>query len=76
MHNTYKSFSQRVKNKNFKLIGKKPLFKIIIDKIIKAKCFDKIIIDSDSDIIKKFVLRKYKVYGAASFTKKSKNKWE
>ena len=53
-----KSFSQRVKNKNFKLIGKKPLFKIIIDKIIKAKCFDKIIIDSDSDIIKKFCIKK------------------
>jgi CMP-N-acetylneuraminic acid synthetase len=49
-----KSFSQRVKNKNFKFIGKKPLFKIIIEKIIKAKCFDEIIIDSDSDVIKKF----------------------
>tara|TARA_B110000238_G_C16012581_1_gene389574 strand:- start:6 stop:671 length:666 start_codon:yes stop_codon:yes gene_type:complete len=53
-----KSFSQRVKNKNFKLIGKKPLFKIIIEKINKAKCFDEIIIDSDSDVIKKFCIKK------------------
>ena len=46
-----KSKSVRVKNKNFKKINGKPLFKILLDKLTKTN-FDEIYVDSDSEIIK------------------------
>lgn len=49
-----KSNSTRVKNKNFKLLGDKPLYRYIIDNCIKAQCFDDIYVDTDSEDIKKY----------------------
>jgi len=37
-----KSNSTRVKDKNFKLLGDKPLYQYIIDHCIQADCFDSI----------------------------------
>ena len=43
-----KSNSTRVKNKNFRLLGGKPLYEYIIDHCIQAECFDDIYVDTDS----------------------------
>ncbi len=48
-----KSKSVRVKNKNFKKIGKKPLYKFLLEKIKKCN-FDEVYVDSDSKVIKKY----------------------
>lgn len=53
-----KKNSERLKNKNFKKIGKKPLFQHILDKIINIKQFDKIVVDTDSEIIQKYCITK------------------
>ena len=42
-----KKISQRVKNKNFLKINKKPLFRYLLDKIKKCN-FDEVYVDSDS----------------------------
>lgn len=52
-----KSNSKRVKNKNFKIINNKPLYKFLLDKLNKTN-FDEIFIDSDSSEIKKYSLSK------------------
>jgi len=49
-----KSNSTRVKDKNFKLLGDKPLYQYIIDHCIKAGCFDSIYVDTDSEDIKHY----------------------
>ena len=43
-----KSNSTRVKNKNFQLLGDKPLYQYIIDHCIQAECFYDIYVDTDS----------------------------
>lgn len=48
-----KSKSERVKNKNFKKINGKPLYKFLLEKIKKCN-FDEIYIDSNSNKIKKY----------------------
>jgi CMP-N-acetylneuraminic acid synthetase len=48
-----KSISKRVKNKNFKIIGGKPLFRYLLDKL-KYTHFDEIYVDSDSKQIEKY----------------------
>ncbi len=48
-----KSASKRVKGKNFRIVGKKPLYKHLLDKLKKSN-FDEIYIDSDSAEIKKY----------------------
>ena len=48
-----KSSSKRVKGKNFRIVGKKPLYKHLLDKLKKTN-FDEIYIDSDSTEIKKY----------------------
>ncbi len=48
-----KSKSKRVKNKNFKLINKKPLFTYLLSRLHKCN-FDEIYIDSDSPVIEKY----------------------
>jgi len=45
--------SQGLKNKNIKKIDKKPLFLITLDQATKSKIFEKIVINSDSEVIKK-----------------------
>jgi len=49
-----KSNSTRVKDKNFKLLGDKPLYQYIIDHCIQAECFDSIYVDTDSEVIKAY----------------------
>ena len=48
-----KSKSKRVKNKNFKLVNKKPLFTYLLSRLHKCN-FDEIYIDSDSSEIEKY----------------------
>ena len=48
-----KSQSKRVKNKNFRIVGKKPLYKHLLDKLKKTD-FNEIYIDSDSKEIEKY----------------------
>ena len=48
-----KKISQRVKNKNFLKINKKPLFRYLLDKIKKCN-FDEVYVDSDSLEVKKY----------------------
>ncbi len=51
-----KENSERVKGKNFKLIGNKPLYQIIIDKAIEAEVFDVIYVDTNSKEISNYAL--------------------
>jgi len=43
--------STRLKNKNIRLLGGKPLIRWAVENVINSKCFDKIIISTDSDEI-------------------------
>ena len=55
-----KSKSKRLKNKNFKEINGKPLYKYLLDKL-KFTNFDEIYVDSDSSEIEKYCrLKNYK----------------
>lgn len=49
-----KSNSERVKGKNFRILCGRPLFTYIIDHAIEANCFDDIIVDTNSDDVKKY----------------------
>ncbi|WP_152286928.1 acylneuraminate cytidylyltransferase family protein [Flavicella marina] len=51
-----KAFSERVKGKNFRKIGGKPLFEIIIDKALEAGCFDDVFVDTNSDEISDYAI--------------------
>lgn len=61
-----KEKSERIKNKNFKLFCRKPLYKWMLDKLIKNKNINKIIINTDSKLLlskskkfhKKIIIRK------------------
>ena len=55
-----KEKSERVPGKNFRMIGEKPLYKYLLDKLENCH-FDEIYIDSDSDEIKEY--SKNKGYG-------------
>lgn len=46
-----KGNSERVPNKNLKLFNGKPLFHAVIDEIMKSKYINKVIINTDSDLI-------------------------
>lgn len=51
-----KSKSERVKNKNFKKVNGRPLYKFLLEKLKKCN-FDEIYIDSDSKEIKKYCIK-------------------
>lgn len=53
-----KSNSERVKGKNFRLLNGKKLYEYIINNVIEAACFDDIYIDTNSDEIKEYVLKR------------------
>ena len=53
MHNSNKKNRKELKEKNFKKINGKPLFRFLLDKLLKSN-FDEIYIDSDSNIIKRY----------------------
>ena len=52
-----KTISKRVASKNFRIVGNKPLYQHILDKLINTN-FDKIYVDSDSEEIKEFTYKK------------------
>ena len=54
-----KGNSERVPNKNLKLFNGKPLFHIIIDKLIKSRYINKVIINTDSNLISESAINKY-----------------
>lgn len=47
-----KHHSSRVPNKNFRILGDKPLFHHILGTLVKSKLFDSILVDTNSPIIK------------------------
>jgi CMP-N-acetylneuraminic acid synthetase len=55
-----KGNSERVPNKNLKLFNGKPLFHAIIDKLITSKYINKVIINTDSDLIAESAINAYK----------------
>ena len=66
-----KKKSERLKKKNFRILNKKPLYKHTIDKVIKIKDFDKIIVDTDSKEIQKYCVdRKIKQAADAQDTQR------
>ena len=54
--------SIRLKNKNFLELDGKPLIQHTIDKLLKIKIIDRIIITSDKKNISKFVKKKQESY--------------
>jgi len=52
-----KSNSKRIKGKNFRTVGKKPLYRYLLDKLNKTN-FNEIYIDSDSEEIKNYCKKK------------------
>ena len=55
-----KGNSERVSNKNLKLFNGKPLFHAVIDELIKSKYINKVIINTDSDLIADSAINSYK----------------
>ena len=55
-----KGNSERVPNKNLKLFNGKPLFHAVIDELIKSKYINKVIINTDSDLIAESAIKTYK----------------
>ena len=55
-----KGNSERVPNKNLKLFNGKPLFHAIIDELIKSKYINKVIINTDSDLIADSAVNAYR----------------
>lgn len=55
-----KGNSERVPNKNLKLFNGKPLFYAIVDELIKSKYINKVIINTDSDLIAESAINAYK----------------
>tara|TARA_B100000886_G_scaffold339757_1_gene306207 strand:- start:1149 stop:1817 length:669 start_codon:yes stop_codon:yes gene_type:complete len=49
-------YSERVKGKNYRDFGGKPLFRHVLDQILKVKHIDEIFINTDSPVIKAHVL--------------------
>ena len=54
-----KGNSERVPNKNLKLFNGKPLFHAVIDELIKSKYINKVIINTDSDLIAESAINNY-----------------
>ena len=66
-----KGNSERVPNKNLKLFNGKPLFHAIMNELIKSKHINKVIINTDSDLIADSAINKYKDF--VSIHKRPKN---
>ena len=54
-----KGESERVPNKNMRLFNGMPLCSIMLDVLTSSSLIDKVIVNTDSDVIKKFVESKY-----------------
>jgi N-acylneuraminate cytidylyltransferase len=66
-----KGNSERVPNKNLKLFNGKPLFHAIIDELINSKHINKVIINTDSDLIAESAINTFQ--GFVSIHKRPKN---
>ena len=66
-----KGNSERVPNKNLKLFNGKPLFHAIIDELINSKHINKVIINTDSDLIAESAINTYQDF--VSIHKRPKN---
>lgn len=66
-----KANSERVLNKNLKLFNGKPLYNAIIDELIRSKYINKIIINTDSDLIAESAINTYQ--DLVSIHKRPKN---
>ena len=66
-----KGNSERVPNKNLKLFNGKPLFHAIIDELINSKYINKVIINTDSDLIAESAINTYQDF--VSIHKRPKN---
>jgi N-acylneuraminate cytidylyltransferase len=66
-----KGNSERVPNKNLKLFNGKPLFHAIINELITSKYINKVIINTDSDLIAESAISTYKDF--VSINKRPKN---
>jgi len=66
-----KGNSERIPNKNLKLFNGKPLFHAIIDELITSKYIDKVIINTDSDLIAESAVNTYQNF--VSIHKRPKN---
>ena len=66
-----KGNSERVPNKNLKLFNGKPLFHAIIDELISSKYINKVIINTDSDLIVESAINTYQDF--VSIHKRPKN---
>ncbi len=56
-----KHHSERVKDKNFRKIGGKPLYHWILESLHRSKYIDEIIINTDSDLIAEDVSKNFNV---------------
>lgn len=45
--------SKRIKRKNIKRFNGEPIISLTINKVIESKCFDKVFVSTDSEVIKK-----------------------
>ena len=63
--------SERVPNKNLKLFNGKPLFHAIIDELINSKHINKVIINTDSDLIAESAINTFQDF--VSIHKRPKN---
>jgi CMP-N-acetylneuraminic acid synthetase len=66
-----KGNSERVPNKNLKLFNGKPLFHIIMDKLVGSRYINKVIINTDSDLIAESAINTYQDF--VSIHKRPKN---
>ena len=66
-----KGNSERVPNKNLKLFNGKPLFHAIIDELINSKHINKVIINTDSDLIAESAINTFQDF--VSIHKRPKN---
>ena len=68
--------STRVKGKNYRNFNGKPLFMIILDTLIKSEQFEKIIIDTNSDIVKSLLTSDYQNYSNIQIYDRPSNLWD
>lgn len=66
-----KGNSERVPNKNLKLFNGKPLFHAVIDELINSKYINKVIINTDSDLIAESAINTFQDF--VSIHKRPKN---
>jgi CMP-N-acetylneuraminic acid synthetase len=51
--------SERVKGKNYRPLGGRPLFHHIVDTLLSVDCIDRVVIDTDSEVIAQSVAAHY-----------------